>query len=132
MKRICFSVIYCLNLLDNLSEIFMKALTPRAKEVFPLVEAYLESGLTQKQFATTCHMTHGSFQWWVREYKKHQSTKNIHCHNTTGDFTPVPLSERPQREVMRCHFSFAGGHSLVIDNISNIETLLPLFRELKV
>ena len=43
----------------------------QAAEMYPLIESYLDSGLTQKQFYRQQELPHHVFSYWLRHYRKH-------------------------------------------------------------
>jgi hypothetical protein len=47
------------------------------REMFPLVEGWLQSGLTQKQFCTTHQLPVHMLAYWVGRYRKAQPGKAI-------------------------------------------------------
>lgn len=54
----------------------MPTRTPRAQEMFALVEKYLASGLKQKQFCQQESITYSTFHWWLHEYR-HRDGKDV-------------------------------------------------------
>ena len=50
------------------------SLSERAREMFRVVEHYLESGMTQKRFCESEGLALSTLQFWVSRYKQHQST----------------------------------------------------------
>ena len=47
-------------------------LTPRAEQMFALVEKYLTSDLTQKAFCQQESITYSTFHWWLHQYRHRQ------------------------------------------------------------
>jgi len=68
-----------------------KKLTPRAKEMYALIERYFESGLSQKLFCKQHGITYSTFHWWQYQYKKYcQNSKATQLNSE--DFIPVRVS----------------------------------------
>ena len=75
-------------------------LTPRAEQMFALVEKYLTSGLTQKAFCQQESITYSTFHWWVHQYrhrqrpqtksKKSKASEFIALQPTFSKNSPVP------------------------------------------
>jgi hypothetical protein len=60
--------------------------------MFQLVEKYLGSGITQKQFCTEHGLSLVRFQYWHKRYKEHQSEQ--------GGFIPVRISHGKQKIIV--------------------------------
>lgn len=63
------------------------------REMFPLVEGWLGSGLTQKQFCTTHQLPVHMLAYWVGRYRK------AHPHKATAD-KAVTTTSKATKEIM--------------------------------
>ena len=60
--------------------------------MFQLVEKYLGSGITQKQFCIAHEASLVRFQYWHKRYKEHQSEQ--------GGFLPVQIFHGKQKTIV--------------------------------
>lgn len=42
----------------------------RAQEMYPVIERYLTSGLTQRAFCQQEGLSHSTLQWWLHKYRQ--------------------------------------------------------------
>ncbi len=69
--------------------------------MFPLVEQWQQSGLSQKQFSKENNIKYHSFTYWVKRYRQHQ-------HRQDG-FIPVELSGTGGSGAFRVELVFGNG-----------------------
>ncbi len=68
-------------------------LTPRAQQMFALIEKYLASGLSQKAFCAQEQLAFATFQCWLRKYRAQQQSAPREPGN---GFIPLHLREAPR------------------------------------
>ena len=79
--------------------------------MFELVEKYLGSGITQKQFCITQETSLVRFRYWHKRYKDYQSTQ--------GGFVPVQiLRGRPKAIVGNLEIQYPNGIILRLSSTS--------------
>ena len=81
------------------------------EEMYPIIETYLASGLTQKQFYEQNEIPHSVFSYWLRHYRKY---KGLSSENPSAHFLPLTVGQ-----VSSCTISLAGGISIRIEGLSN-------------
>lgn len=69
-------------------------LSPRAEEMFALIETYLASGLSPKIFCEQHHLTLSTLQYWRRKYTTHMRQGDA---PTSQDLQFIPLRARQRR-----------------------------------
>ena len=104
-------------------------LTPRAKQMFPLIEKFLVSGFTQKKFCQQQGITLSTFQWWVSQYRK---IKNIPARKTTPatkKFIPVKLETTAPINIQpHCRIEYPNGVVLHVSGKVNVEFIINLIQ----
>lgn len=67
-------------------------LTPRAKEMYPIIKKYLSlnGNITQKAFSQQKGIPLSTFQWWLRQYRESDTS--------TTPLPVVSLAAGPERE----------------------------------
>lgn len=64
--------------------------TPRAQQMVTLVEQYLSSGLTQKQFCRQESVPLSTLHYWLRHYRR----KNQNSQQTSAEFIPLGFTSK--------------------------------------
>ncbi|GEM_PF-1284425 len=64
-------------------------LTPRAQEMFGVVEQYLCSGLTQRDFCQQAGIAFTTLQYWLKRYRTHPG-RNLPVSREREGFLPLP------------------------------------------
>jgi hypothetical protein len=95
----------------------------RAADMYPLIEAYLESGLSQKQFYQQHNLSLDVFQYWLRHYRKSTSGNG---QNQPSDRRFLALQVTPP---VSLQLNLPGGLRMQIEGLSKtqISALLNLF-----
>lgn len=66
--------------------------TERAREMFPLVEKFLNiTGLTQKEFCQQQEIRLSTFKWWLKIYRIVNSRAAQKAKPSTQQFVPIEL-----------------------------------------
>ena len=99
----------------------MDTLTARAREIFPIIELYLKSDLSQKQFALSQEMTYPSFLKWLTVYRKH--------HKSAGKQHFKAVQIKPSTHSQACEISYPNGIVLSFDKAPEASELLSLVRD---
>jgi len=60
-------------------------LIPRAQQMYPLMEKYLFSQLTQRQFCQQEALSMSTFLYWLKKYRRHQQNDA----QTSREFIPL-------------------------------------------
>ena len=74
-----------------------KALTPRAQEMYELIEKYFESGLQQRTFCNQIGINLTTFQKWLYYYRKDNG--NTYNRDSIYFIRRAPLPENPQLRI---------------------------------
>ncbi len=80
--------------------------TNTSEEMFPLVEQWQTSGLSQKQFSKENNIKYHSFTYWVRRFRQHQRRQD--------GFIPLELSGSGTCGAFRVELVFGNGSVLRI------------------
>lgn len=67
------------------------SLTPRAQEMFALIEKYLAGGTSRKEFCKQESIPLSTLQWWLGQYRRtsHTKTESVRSSET---FVPVKIT----------------------------------------
>jgi len=65
--------------------------TRRAQEMFALVEKYLASGSSRKEFCKQESIPHSTLQWWLGQYRHTNHTKTARV-RSSETFVPVKVT----------------------------------------
>jgi len=71
-------------------------LIPRAQQMYPLMEKYLSSQLTQRQFCQQEALSMSTFLYWLKRYRRNQQSdaqsarEFIPLHFTANKGLPIP------------------------------------------
>lgn len=89
------------------------SLTPRARQMFTVVEKFLASGLSQKVFCQQEGIVLTTFGWWFKQYRQAQNPRpkaSLPATTKTNSFIPLvvnpPASADPPT---RCVIEFPNG-----------------------
>ncbi len=106
-------------------------LSARARSMFPLIEAYLASGLSQKHFCEAEGIAYSTFHWWLRQYRQRQAEAEAGSEKRNG-FIPLKISNSPQEaagdESLYCEIEYPGGVVLRLSGRVEREVLLALIQ----
>ncbi len=69
--------------------------------MFPLVEQWQQSGLSQKQFSEEKNIKYHNFAYWVKRYRQHQYRQD--------GFIPVELTSSGASGSFRVELAFGNG-----------------------
>ena len=105
-----------------------KQLTPRAREMYAVIEKYSKSDLSQKEFCEQHGITYSTFHWWRHQYKKHnQNLKDTH--NQSTDFIPVQVTKPvdPSPSSSSCQIEYPNGIIVHLKDV-NVRIISELIR----
>lgn len=106
-------------------------LSARARAMFPLIEAYLVSGLSQKHFCEAEGIAYSTFQWWLRQYRQRQVELEAVPEKRNG-FIPLgtydPPRESSEEEGLYCEIEYPGGVVVRLSGRVEREVLLALIQ----
>lgn len=77
------------------------------EEMYPLIESYFDSGLTQRQFYSQHELPEHIFIYWLRHYRRHQKEKSFES------FHPILVNGG-----ISCQFNLPGGVTLRLEGLS--------------
>ena len=104
-------------------------LTPRAQEMYALVEKYFNTGLSQKAFCEQEGIVYSTFHWWLRKYKDRHSISETTNEQTTGTgaFVPVHITppEPSANDQVTCQIEYPNGVVLRFMDV-NVQVLSQL------
>ena len=106
-------------------------LSARARAMFPLIEAYLASGLSQKHFCRQEGIAYSTFQWWLRQYRQRHVDAEAGSEKGNG-FIPLRIYDPPRAtledEGLYCEIEYPGGVVLRLSGRVEREVLLALIQ----
>jgi len=82
----------------------------RPSEMFPLIEKYLDSNLTQKQFCASQFLKNSVFQYWLKKYRQNSNTLL-----QSNDFVSLEIEPKSISDPSNAHTAilrFANGNEL--------------------
>jgi hypothetical protein len=79
--------------------------TPRAKEMFGIIEKYLTSGLRQKEFCRQENIAYSTFHWWLAQYRRVNGKNKIQ----QKQFIPIKLKTSPTNGLPHCRIEYPNG-----------------------
>lgn len=89
-----------------------RKLTPRARQMFALIEKFEHSGMTRNEFCKQESVTYSTFQWWHGQYRQSKIADET-AHFDTADFIPVQVApaqrSHHQYQSHRCEIEYPGG-----------------------
>lgn len=89
-----------------------------AREMYPVIKSYLESGLTQKQFYEQHNLPQWIFIYWLRHYRKSKDLSNPGSHSTehksSGHFLSLTVDQPAS-----CQLNLSGGVRVHIGGLSD-------------
>lgn len=98
------------------------------KRMFPIIEQYLESGLTQKAFSKNQSLPLHVFHYWLKKYRgeQKQTDESGSSKKPQGPaFLPIQLTGMPSSG---CEISFPNGVKLRFPHMPEAEQLSHLIR----
>lgn len=105
-----------------------KALTPRAQEMYGIIEQYLESGLPQRTFCDQINMNLGTFQKWLYYFRKDNPNRKRKEKITDADFIPIEIQPKERsKKVSMYTIEYPNGVTLRMNGsvaISELHELL--------
>ncbi len=102
-------------------------LTPRAEQMYPLIERYLASELTQKQFCQQEGFSRSTFLCWLKKYRRHQqsnahpSCEFIPLHFAANKGLPIPAQPT-------CAVEYPNGVVIRLFGSINVQMISQLIR----
>lgn len=100
-------------------------LTPRAQEMHALVRKYQSSGLTRKQFCRQEDLTHSSFQYWFRHFRKYNNPTSTVF---TPSFMPLKIKGHPDDAPSTCRITWPNGVRIDFSGAVDAGVLLSLIK----
>ena len=88
-----------------------KNLSPRAQEMYTLIEKYFTTNLNQKTFCEQQGITYSTFHWWLSKYKNNSPTSMTNRSKSSGDFIPVHVGSPDTSTVFSsvCYIEYPNG-----------------------
>lgn len=102
-------------------------LTPRAREMYVMVEKYLKSGLSQQAFSKEAGIPCSTLRWWTGQYRKEKEQFSVKSNSSKG-FIPLEVINSPQEPnlLKDCEIKYPNGVSLRLSGELNINLLASL------
>lgn len=96
-----------------------KNLTPRAKEMFAMIERSFKSDLSQKAFCEQHSIKYSTFHWWRQQYKKHHPDFK-RASKKSEDFIPVHVSSPvgPSTITHSCKIEYPNGVVVYLQDVN--------------
>ena len=106
-----------------------KALTPRAREMYDVIEKYFESGLQQRTFCDQINMNLGTFQKWLYYYRKDNPNRKKKERITEADFIPIEIQPKERsKKVSMYTIEYPNGVTLRMNGSVAISELRELLK----
>ena len=106
-----------------------KALTPRAKEMYGVIEKYFKSGLQQRSFCEKIDLNLGTFQKWLYYYRKDNPNRKKKERITEADFIPIEIQPKERsKKVSMYTIEYPNGVTLRMNGSVAISELRELLK----
>ena len=87
-----------------------KEFTPRACEMYSLIEKYFTTNLTQRTFCEQQGIAYSTFHWWLHRYKTDNAASLSSDDKRSGDFIPVHIAADTAKVLSStCHIEYPNG-----------------------
>ena len=88
-----------------------KALTPRAQEMYLLIEKYFTTDLTQKAFCKQEGIAYSTFHWWLGQYRQKETGQVVHNKKNANAFVPIHVAqpELSESSTASCQIEYPSG-----------------------
>jgi transposase len=112
-------------------------LTPRAREMYSLIEQYRTSDLKQRAFCEETGIAYSTFQYWLKRYRTDKGTKTAPAQSpgrqqdfeaqTGSNFIALhPRSDITAPAAYNCEIRFPNGIIIRLTSIPDVEYLSDL------
>lgn len=106
-----------------------KSLTPRAREMYTVIEKFQSSGLTQRAFCDQIDIKLATFQKWLHHFRKNNQSGERKKRISDVDFIPIEIKAASEKasQVSTYTIEYPSGIILRISgtvDITAIERLL--------
>lgn len=104
--------------------------TPRRKsaDMFPLIEKYLRSNLTQHVFCQQENLNYKTFHYWLKKYREHKKTHQLKTNGKDVTFLPVHITQ-PSAENAACTISYPSGITIRFSQPVEVNVLRQLIAD---
>jgi hypothetical protein len=104
-------------------------LTPRAKQMFPLIEKFLVSEVTQQRFCQQQDIRLSTFQWWLHQYRKVNKIATRQTKPAAPKFIPIKLeAPAPITIPPQCRIEYPNGIVLHLSGQLNPEFIINIIQ----
>ena len=94
-------------------------LTPRAQEMYSLIEKYFTTDLNQKTFCKQEGIAYSTFHWWLAQYRQNRSAQAVSNNKNADDFLPIHVTPP---KLSGCNCIVTGTFCAVPDEFRTPET----------
>jgi len=95
-------------------------LTPRAQEMYLLIEKYFTTDLNQKTFCKQEGIAYSTFHWWLAQYRQKESAQAVNNNKNSGDFLPIQVAPPKFSETRPapCQIEYPNGILVRLDQVN--------------
>ena len=95
-------------------------LTPRAQEMYLLIEKYFTTDLNQKTFCKQEDIAYSTFHWWLAQYRQKESAQAVSNNKNRDDFLPIHVtpSKLSNTQPTPCQIEYPNGIVVRLDQVN--------------